>query len=371
MKNLLEEVLRLQLHYSSLKTTEMSRRGEIIRHEVPAWIEGLPLAQESYFGKFKGEFKVRGKDGTGPKSRVPWVRVFCPDLSPTPRVGWYVVYLFRPDGSGVAVCLAHGSTTWDGMSFIPRDLAEAASLMHWARELLVDHGLPLEMKAGLDLNSEYSLAKAYERTTAFSKMYDVSKIPNNKSIERDLSVFLSMLGVLYRSTLDGRGPGTLAPEVIDAEMAVAAVANPRRSSRSSSGQGMGLSAVQRLAIENRAMRLAEDWLVDKGFSVKDVHRTQSCDFIAERDGTELVVEVKGTTGAASSILLTRNEVRLHKERYPDNALLVVHDIELDRDTNQASDGNLRIYLPWRIKEKFLEPISYQFNLDTNDAQRLD
>lgn len=89
------------------------------------------------------------------------------------------------------------------------------------------------------------------------------------------------------------------------------------------------------------MGKALEWLERNGFVGADVSssKTASCDFKAMREGQEWVVEVKGTTGAAASVLLTRNEVDLHLKAYPLNALIVVHGIPLSADRRTASGAS--------------------------------
>ena len=45
----------------------MQRRGQLIRHEIPAWLnEHLP-ALAATMGPSGGDLEVEGRDGTGPK----------------------------------------------------------------------------------------------------------------------------------------------------------------------------------------------------------------------------------------------------------------------------------------------------------------
>jgi len=87
------------------------------------------------------------------------------------------------------------------------------------------------------------------------------------------------------------------------------------------GQARGLTGPERKLVENAAMRQARQWLKAEGFKfIKDVSAVESCDFRAQRNGEEWVIEVKGTMGGPESILLTANEVALHRSSYPRNAL---------------------------------------------------
>jgi hypothetical protein len=111
------------------------------------------------------------------------------------------------------------------------------------------------------------------------------------------------------------------------------------------------------------MRQAQQWLTDKGFKWTDVSATESCDFRAVRGGEEWAIEVKGTTGGPESVLLTPNEVALHRASHPRNALLVVHHIGLSDDRTKVSrEGELLSILPWAVNDECLKPICYEYRL---------
>ena len=121
------------------------------------------------------------------------------------------------------------------------------------------------------------------------------------------------------------------------------------------GQGRGLTGPQRKLVEDEAMRRARQWLTDEGFKFKDVSAVECCDFRAQRHREEWVVEVKGTTGGPECVLLTANEVALHRSSYPRNALLVVHGIVLSEDgTNILHGGDLVAVAPWAVEEDRLK-----------------
>ena len=108
------------------------------------------------------------------------------------------------------------------------------------------------------------------------------------------------------------------------------------------------------------MRMAESWLVANGYVYRDVHKKSSFDFLATRDGKSFVVEVKGTTGAPGAILLTRNEVELHRLKQPENILIIVHNIELSEDGFICYGGTILSFSPWLINDANLMPLSYQY-----------
>ena len=79
-------------------------------------------------------------------------------------------------------------------------------------------------------------------------------------------------------------------------------------------------------------------------------------------GTELHVEVKGTTGDGSSVLLTPGEVR-HAQGYPNVALYILYGLTLQPDGSgnvEALGGKVEIHSSWDIATGTLTPIGYEY-----------
>ncbi|MGO9286203.1 MAG: protein NO VEIN domain-containing protein [Mycobacterium sp.] len=148
-----------------------------------------------------------------------------------------------------------------------------------------------------------------------------------------------------------------SPEVRDAIAAVESVSNPRRKF------GRRFTAAENAAIAERAVLVTRQHFEDElGYETEDVGAYVSYDVRASK-GQELVkVEVKGTTTDGAQVVLTRNEVALHRAEHPNNALAVVRNITLDRSGEQpvASGGELRLVMPWEVNEDGLSPIAYNY-----------
>lgn len=363
MREHFQEVLSLQADFSSQNTPAMQVRGNLIRNVIPNELRGWRAAKMPAVLPYKGRLNVQGRDGTGLKTFVPWVRIHSPELSPSAQAGWYVVYLFRQDGEGVALCISHGSTRFDGREFRPRSAAEAASLMLWGRGLIRSQALNNGMVEGVNLGSAAMLSKAYEATTAFSKTYFARAIPDDLTLARDAVMAVALVGELYRAQELGRAPDSRAPELVEADIAIEGVSRPGSVRSRSAGQGFGLSAAERKAVESHAMTTASAWLSENSFTmIRDVHATHSCDFLAYRNGVEHFIEVKGTTSSFGTVILTANEVELHRRKYPANVLIVVHDIDLIEARTKAVGGTVHAIDPLIIDRCKLTPLSFVCNL---------
>jgi hypothetical protein len=132
--------------------------------------------------------------------------------------------------------------------------------------------------------------------------------------------------------------------------------------KKSKSQGFVASAELRRAIEKQAVKTAVDYFEANGWlNVQDVGDFASYDLSMVRDGLLHVVEVKGTTGLGENIILTKNEVSLHREHYPRNALVVVSEIRIVSNSPvEVTGGVIKVMQPWSLVEEWLTPLSYTY-----------
>ncbi|HEY2048598.1 MAG TPA: DUF3578 domain-containing protein [Caulobacteraceae bacterium] len=197
MREQFEAVIGLQAEFSAKNTPAMQRRGDLIRRDIPASICDRRLELRRALGVFGHDATAEGRDGMGNKTYVPWVRWFSPARAPSAQRGWYIVYLFHRDASGVSLCLSHGSTTLENGALNQKGAAEVAELMARADaavggELVGD----VSVRRGVALGRG-KLAAAYERTTVFSKFYPAGLVPADDVLFQDLVGFSGPLQRLY------------------------------------------------------------------------------------------------------------------------------------------------------------------------------
>jgi len=307
--------------------------------------------------------EFEGRDGTGPKSEVPWLRFYSEARSPKAHQGWYCVYLFSATGSNAYLCLAHGSTRYENDEFRPRKPEELAELVQWARNHLGADAMSGRQSTEINLEAKGSLGPAYENETVCAVQYEALAIQEESVLLQDVLRFAELLTRLYDAEDLGRSPDGEDSEARLLQTALDAIVAPQRT-RASGGQGFGLTHAERTVVDRHAMALAEKYLKKAGYKVTDVSRNNPFDFVAVKDEAKVIIEVKGTTSTAQSILLTANEVAAHRRHYPANALIVVHSIDLDRTSKPpaASGGKLCFVFPWSIDESTLKPLSFQLPL---------
>lgn len=362
MRELLRDVLQLQPEWRPENTPAMQERGRLIRHDVASWLRERLPALKSALAEID-DWQVEARDATGLKAEIPWVRVYSASRSPSATRGWYVVYLFGAQGDRVYLSLMQGTTRWENGEFQPRPQPELRQRAQWARDVLA-----ARLRARPDLVEvialkarKSKLGKAYEAGTVAAFEYSSEDLPSDEVLSGDLTFLVGVLSDLYRLAPQAIDlPGEMPPEIADA-----VVAAERSAGKARRGQGLQLDQAARVAIERRAVAVATKYLADEGYAVTDVGATESYDLDARRGEQRLYVEVKGTTTVWSSdseIILTKNEVDLHLREHPNNMLLIVSRIVLDRSAAppSASGGELKVVHPWQIAPANLKPVTYRY-----------
>lgn len=369
MRRMLEDVLALQPQWTANSTPVMRRRGDIVRTECVGWLRDRLHGLGEAAGRL--DLAVEGSNGIGRVAAIPWVRVHPLDRSPSATLGWYIVYLFAPSGDEVFLSLMQGTTRVEKGDLHPRDPEDLAAQAAQVRRLLGDR-----VASRPDLRTRIALGArkgkrgpGYEAGSAFAFEYRSGEVPDDEVLLRDLHFMATLLGEVYRSLPDMdldavsgtsvavRSVERRAPEVEEARQA-ADIAAGRPSWASLYCQ----SPQERRAIEQRAVELATRHLKDLGYEVADVGATRPYDLHATRAHEMLFVEVKGSVSSGEEIVLTRNEVELHRKEYPRTMLVVVRRISLDRSTEplRATGGELVVHHPWAPDPDLLVPLSYSY-----------
>ncbi len=314
-----------------------------------------------------GSLAIEGRDGTGLKTEVPWVRVCDPTMSPSATTGWYVVYLFSGTGDRVYLSLNQGTTVWTGGDFKARKVGDLRARVGWARPLLTEQmASRTDLCDEIRLDARTPLGRGYEPGNVVAIEYSREALPPQERLLTDLGYMLSLLQTVYAAErLAPHIPGDPAPEVLEAERSAAAAAGRRgrhASRPGRSGQGFRLTSAERQAIERRSVSVASAFFAAQGWKVQDVGTRESFDLLLKRGDERLHVEVKGTTSAGHDVILTRAEVEKQRKYYPANALVVVHSIYLDRagDAPVATGGTLHCTSPWQVADEDLSVISYAY-----------
>jgi hypothetical protein len=120
----------------------------------------------------------------------------------------------------------------------------------------------------------------------------------------------------------------------------------------------------RSAIEWRAVNMARDAYKASGYEVEYTGASKPYDLVVTKGNEVRRVEVKGSSGVATTVELTNGEVNNSRESTPTD-LYVVDGIQWWRDvagTVQADEGNARWWRKWSARDESLTAIRYRYKL---------
>ena len=126
------------------------------------------------------------------------------------------------------------------------------------------------------------------------------------------------------------------------------------------GQGFDSDPAWRGAIEQHAMDAAIRHLQDEGYDPMDEHKGHPYDLRCTKGQDVLFVEVKGTTTAGESVLVTSGEVRFARRNVPNTVLFILHSVERGK-SGEPVGGKAVVLRPWNPSDDSLSPIAYTYN----------
>ena len=356
LKKVLKRICELQPSYSSVNTPAMQERGELIRRNLTAEIKARCGSITRMMGAFGDDFNVGASDGIGRKTEAPWVRFCSKKMSPAPTEGYYFVIHFNRDGTALFLTVGCGSTTWKKGSLAPLSKEKLLEKTLMARDSIIsEHGRVGDFVDQIALNAKAPLPKTFEQATAIAKRINFDDIDAT-----DFDSLFSQSALYLRTIYEAQRSGFDLTHADQAELEIQDVVKPQRK-RQSGSQGFGLSAPEKKAVELRAMELTQVWFESNGYAVKDTSANQSYDLLASKDNITTKVEVKGTTSSdPSAILMTANEVDLHRSEKGLTTLAIVSDIKLVKSTPPtASGGRLEVLLGWDIDQWLTTPTAFR------------
>lgn len=355
MKAYLKSICDLQPRYSAENTPEMQERGRILRSEIKPYLQNMRVLAE-ILGPFGDDFYADASDGIGRKTELPWVRFCSKSMSPSATEGFYCVIHFSTDGSAIHITIGSGSSRFHNGSNVVLPDEELDRQTAWARSVISQKFMKLEpFTDDPDFGAKRKLPLSFQRATAISKRINYEDI-NDTDVEEILKKAAEYLRAIYEAQSIGRDL-TQADQV---ELETEAVIRPQ--AMTCRRQGYGLPAVARREVELRAMIVAQQWLSQHGYVATDCSARESYDLHVKRGAEELKVEVKGTTSDfIDAVLMTKNEVELHKREKGKTGLIIVSSVMLSKigETFVASGGIADALIGWDIDKWDIEPTAFR------------
>ena len=152
----------------------------------------LPELLHSKAGLPKSKYKIQGSIGQGNPAEIPWICVFDLDVTKSAQEGFYIVYLFKSDMSGVYLSLNQGWTQYEREYGTREGRIEIKKTATISKKILKsDQDFSY---APINLKATKSLGKGYELGNICSVYYNANDIPSEEDLINDLR---NLIGV-YR-----------------------------------------------------------------------------------------------------------------------------------------------------------------------------
>src|SRR6266498_5725010 len=158
-----------------------------------------------------GGIVIKGSGGKSTATLTPWVGFFDPDETLSPQEGVYVVYIFTEDLQSVILSLQQG------MENLVKTLGPGKARIRLAADAVaIRESLPPSALMGLDatihLGSKGFRQRGYEAGSIAAIRYDVSALPSEHDLGRDLRRILNLyqLVVATKRSLLQAQPGSIA-----------------------------------------------------------------------------------------------------------------------------------------------------------------
>jgi 5-methylcytosine-specific restriction enzyme A len=162
----------------------------LLTHDLPDDVRDL-VASDSY--------RVTGSPGRGNWAETPWVAIFDRLVTETAQRGFYVVYLFRGDGSAVYLSLGQGTT--EVLNLVGRrsyldELRRRASTFV---ALLSGSDIGSLITGPINLGGSGELTMGYEAGNIVAIRYEAGRLPDEVALQQDLDRLMDLYGVLVQS----------------------------------------------------------------------------------------------------------------------------------------------------------------------------
>jgi hypothetical protein len=361
----IEKVFPFQLKYSQSNTPAMQARGDLIRNEIPQQLKSAAVSGKISNISLIQDLFIEGSDGKGNKNYVPWIRFASESLSPSARIGWYITFLFSSDGSSVWLVIAHASSSEAGKA-ISKEVRQ--KLKEWGLSRLPNpKEIDANLSSSIDLNSGGpGLGEIFESTSLFGFQFKKGEVPNDSQILSKVNLLIPHLKTFYDAELsDPSMPSAEPTEIKAAEEAIDEIAGKVPKVRKYSGQGIRGTYKENKAVERRAVDLAIDYFksTNNWETIKDTGDKESYDLLLTNKNKKMYVEVKGTQSSGDKVFLSKNEVIVQKKFYPNNALVIVSSIKLEKgEEPKASGGIVKIISPWKIMNSHLTAMAFEYEV---------
>ena len=152
--------------------------GQRLRHDFPIILAGIIQDNERY--------KVQGSVGKGKWTDNPWIAILDTLITETPQAGYYPVFLFKKDMSGVYLSLNQGVTEVnENYRSETKNILRLRAQDYRAKLDYEDNDL-----VEIDLNSTTTNARLYVAGNIIAKYYPANNLPTSDALIEDVLQYM-------------------------------------------------------------------------------------------------------------------------------------------------------------------------------------
>ncbi len=157
-------------------------------------------------------YKVKGSAGQGNVAKGPWIAVFDRTVTENATSGYYVVFLFREDLTGVYLSLNQGYT--DLRKQYKASVEEVLQIQARDMAARVDKYPPQFLPGPIQLSKSGGLTRGYELGSALAVFYARGAIPVEDVLQADLRTMLD----LYQRVIASKALAPTSPTDDDSDL---------------------------------------------------------------------------------------------------------------------------------------------------------
>lgn len=212
LRNALDDVLALYLLAAS-EPFKKNQVAEILRKTLPDEVHSAIISAQL---NLSTDFEIEGGAGQGDWARCPWVAIRDPEMTDSVQRGYYPVYLFREDMSGVYLSLNQGVTDIREQYKSENKQALKSRASDYRSRLGGTSERFPEASIDLKPSSKQNYSADYEAGNVVAKYYDAAALPSEQNLRDDLFGMLALYESLIYSLGSEVGIG-IEPEERDNE----------------------------------------------------------------------------------------------------------------------------------------------------------
>lgn len=183
---------------------QKERKNEYSGNKLANFIRKQPLSNDVLSKLDSDKYEINASAGNGKWAFVPWLGIFDKEITVSAKKGYYIVYLFTADLSGVYLSLNQGYNFYQENYANPKKKVELVS-KYWQATLPFLKDTNGFNSNNINLNSDSERPKGYESGNIFSKFYstdDLKKMSKDETLSQDLNYMIAAYQELKESLDD-------------------------------------------------------------------------------------------------------------------------------------------------------------------------